>query len=132
MSVILKSIIESLIATMLSHKSLKIAYSYNQNVYTLNQSDSLIFCNSMNMYEPFEDYTFEDIPFSVTHSQDNFCPGVGEGGSGSVIEVFTFNDIGTFTMKITEMYARSNVTKLITIHVKDRKELSKKKSCIIL
>ena len=108
-------------------------YFTNQRVYELNQFDQLVFHNSMNMYEPFYDYTFSHIPPSVTHQQQNHRPGVREGESGSVREVFTFNEIGTYTMMVTEHYADSIVPKIITIIVeKPFKNTMSKKQCTIL
>ena len=92
-------------------------YFTNQRVYELNQFDQLVFHNSMNMYEPFDDYTFSHVPPSVIHHQDNHRAGVEEGESGSVREVFTFNELGTFTMMVTEHYTKPVSSKIITIIV---------------
>jgi hypothetical protein len=97
------------------------------------------------MYEPFYDYTVSHVPPSVIHQQQDHRPGVQEGESWSVREVFTFNEIGTFTMMVTEHHIKPIVPKIITIIVEkpfktpvklpmnpSKNTKSKHKHCVIL
>jgi len=111
----------------MSVQQTSIYYSQDITQYKINKNDKLIVQNSINMYEPFRDYEYIDIPSSVTQSTRNHYAGIMEGGSGSEEDVFMFTAYGTFTMTIIQLKSRI-IPHKITVIVKD---VNKSNMCVL-